>query len=237
MFKTTRRFLLAAAIAAASLGGQGCARNAGSLDRAEERDPLVRRALGKKNIEDADGAIELFNKALDRRPTLARAHLELGLLYSTHKQDYIRAVYHYQRYLELRPQTEKKALIEGLIRQAKLAYAASLPFQPSGAVEEIAALKREIQVLKGQLAQSGAASAAPAGPSKPAPAPGLQPPKPAPAQPAVETYVVQPRDTLSSIAAKVYNDRNKWKQIYEANRSTLASPESVKAGQTLIIPR
>jgi nucleoid-associated protein YgaU len=137
-------------------------------------------------------------------------------------------------------------MVEDLIRQARLSFAASLPDQPPGAVEQIAMLKREIDALKGQIAsqKGGSGTAVAAKPATnqpvavvPAPVPALLPPKPAPAQPAVQTYVVQTRDTLSSIAAKLYNDPGKWKTIYDANRNTLSSPQSVRPGQTLIIPR
>jgi LysM repeat protein len=239
--------LWGATIVAAALVGSlaGCFRGAASQDQWDERDPYLKRALAKKNLDDIDGAIDLLNKALERKPDLARAHLELGLLFDTHKQDYIRAVYHYERYLELRPAAQKKKLIEDLIRQARLSFAASLPDQPPGAVEQIAMLKREIEALKSQFAaQRGAGGAVGGKPATNPPAavasasiPVLASPKPAPAQPAVQTYVVQARDTLSSIAAKLYNDPGKWKTIYDANRNTLSSPQSVRSGQTLIIPR
>jgi nucleoid-associated protein YgaU len=224
----------------------GCSRGAASQDKWDERDPYLKRALTRKNIDDIDGSIDLLNKALSRKPDLARAHLELGLLYDTRRQDYIRAIYHYERYLELRPDAEKKKLIEDLIRQARLSFAASLPDQPPGAVEQIAMLKREIDALKGrvasQQARGGTAAASKPVTNRPAALSpknitALVPPKPAPAQPAVQTYVVQTRDTLSSIAAKLYNDPGKWKTIYDANRNTLSSPQSVRPGQILIIPR
>lgn len=239
MFKRISFLILMTAFAAASM--TGCSPGAASQDSRDERDPYLKRALVRKNMDDIDGAIDLLNKALDRKPDLARAHLELGLLYDTHKQDYIRAIYHYQRYLELRPTAEKRKLIEDLIRQARLSFAASLPNQPPGAIEQIAMLKREIAALKGQLASPPAATAQPAA-AKPAASAAtnaavLVPPRPAPAQAAVQTYVVQSRDTLSSIAAKMYNEPGKWKTIYDANRNTLSSPQSVRPGQTLIIPR
>ena len=62
-------------------------------------------------------------------------------------------------------------------------------------------------------------------------------PRPAPAADTVETYVVQRGDTLSGIASKVYGDRNQWNRIFEANRNSLPSPESIREGQTLVIPR
>jgi len=225
----------------------GCSRSAGGKDRREERDPLFRRAMARKNVEDVDGAIELFNRALERKPNLTRAHLELGLLYDMRKQDYVRGIYHYQRYLELRPDAEKKELIEGLIQQAKLSFAVSLPHQPAGAVEEIAMLKREIQLLQSQLdAYQGKTGKAPVpversvvrtSVTKPKQAVSPPKPKPVPAKPALQPYVVQSGDTLSSIAAKMYRDPKKWRRIYEANRGSLSSPESVRVGQTLLIPR
>ena len=235
------RLLLVAFAAVLAVSQFGCSGGAAGQDKWDERDPYLKRALVRKNMDDIDGAVDLLNKALDRKPDLARAHLELGLLYDTHKQDYVRAIYHYERYLELRPDAEKKKLIEDLIRQARLSFVASLPDPPPGAIEQIAMLKREISALKGQIA-SQQAGIGPAAAAKPAAAastnaPVLMPPKPAPAQMAMQTYIVQSRDTLSSIAAKLYNDPGKWKTIYDANRNTLTSPQSVRAGQTLIIPR
>ncbi|OGV42978.1 MAG: hypothetical protein A2X46_00040 [Lentisphaerae bacterium GWF2_57_35] len=227
---------LAGAILLSGCGG------AGAQDRREERDPLLKRAQARKNTQDIDGAIDLFQKALERKPTLARAHLELALIYDQSKGDYIRAIYHYQRYLEMRPDAEKKDLIQDLIRHARLAYAASLPDQPSGAIQEITLLKKEIDSLRAQLARQSSPPVSSGTPKSTAPsasasstAPAAA--KPQPAQPPVQTYVVQSGDTLSSISSKMYRDPTKWKVIYEANRGTLASPQSVRAGQTLMIPR
>jgi LysM repeat protein len=223
-----------------AFGGAGCNRTPATLDRMEERDPLVNRAQEKKAARDIDGAIELYMRALDRKPGLAKAHLEVGYLYDSEKQDYVRALYHYQRYLELRPKAEKRKLIEGMIQQARLSFAATLPHAPGGAVAEIAALKRELDLLRSQLQSApaaGTAAKAPSAKTVPAATGDPQAPKPLPAKPAVETYVVQPGDSLSSIATKMYKDSNKWKTIYDANRGMLASPESARVGQTLVIPR
>lgn len=50
-----------------------------------------------------------------------------------------------------------------------------------------------------------------------------------------EKYVVQPGDSLASIANAVYGDSNAWIRIAEANNIT--SPNSVEVGMTLVIPR
>jgi nucleoid-associated protein YgaU len=61
--------------------------------------------------------------------------------------------------------------------------------------------------------------------------------QPAPPQAAVDTYSVAAGDTLSRIAGKVYSDPSRWEEIFNANRATLPSPQSLKVGQTLVIPR
>ena len=48
-------------------------------------------------------------------------------------------------------------------------------------------------------------------------------------------YVVQPGDSLSLIAQKVYGDLYAWTRIMNANN--LATPDSIEAGMVLIIPR
>src|SRR3989344_48999 len=48
-------------------------------------------------------------------------------------------------------------------------------------------------------------------------------------------YVVQPDDSLSIIAQKVYGDLYAWTRIMNANN--LATPDSIEAGMVLIIPR
>ncbi len=218
----------------------GCGREAGRLDRREENHPLLRRAQARKRANDIDGAVRLYQEALERRPDLVRAHLELGLLYDQPKDDYVRAIYHYERYLERRPDAEKRDLVEDLIRHAKLSFAASLPDKPSGAIQRIADLEEENARLRALLEPGrGAGAAAPAAAARPAGAPAgaLTPPAPAPAAPAVVTYRVQNGDTLSSIAKKLYDDPNQWQRIYEANRSILPNPGSVRPGQTLAVPR
>lgn len=48
-------------------------------------------------------------------------------------------------------------------------------------------------------------------------------------------YVVQPGDSLSIIAQKVYGDIFAWPRIMNANN--LLTPDSIEAGMVLIIPR
>ncbi|MFP4465998.1 MAG: LysM peptidoglycan-binding domain-containing protein [Candidatus Goldiibacteriota bacterium] len=53
------------------------------------------------------------------------------------------------------------------------------------------------------------------------------------------TYIVEPGDTLWSIAAKpeIYGNKYQWPLIYDANRDILDTYEQIEDGQKLIIPR
>ena len=270
----------------------GCSRNVANIDEQEERHPLMQRALNHKRLQDIDKAIDLFEEILRENSDMARAHLELGLLYDSYREDYMRALYHYQRYLELRPDTEKREMIENIMKMARLSFAATLPHSPSDTLDEIAALKRENAMLTTRinemsralnLAEKKAAeaarreeaallarvpdpparlpdtrppdaqadrppmdvspdripkpapAAAPARPqSRPAPAAAVKPPPPAP--PVAQTYRVLRGDTLSSIAAKMYNNPQMWTKIFDANRDKLDRPEGIRVGQVLVIP-
>ena len=132
-------------------------------------------------------------------------------------------------------------MIEGLIRQARIAYAASLVDQEFSIDyrlrqlrEENDRLKNDLREVRANLAklQLQARGVAPAAP--PAPAPAV----PAPAAPAAaeRTYKVQPGDTLSTIAARMYQEPRQWPLIFEANRDVLPGPEKLVVGQTLRIP-
>ena len=54
-----------------------------------------------------------------------------------------------------------------------------------------------------------------------------------------DTYTVKTGDTLSSIAAKpaVYGNGNKWRKLYNANREVIKTPNRLRAGMILKIPR
>jgi nucleoid-associated protein YgaU len=59
---------------------------------------------------------------------------------------------------------------------------------------------------------------------------------PAPATAATQ-YVVQPGDTLRSIALDEYGDAEQWQRIYQANRAAIGpNPDALVAGMTLQIP-
>ena len=51
-------------------------------------------------------------------------------------------------------------------------------------------------------------------------------------------YVVQPGDTLRTIAEQEYGDASVWPRIYQANRDVIGpDPDALKAGTRLQLPR
>ncbi|MBM4142985.1 MAG: hypothetical protein FJ225_05245 [Lentisphaerae bacterium] len=141
----------AAVLAAVLLGG--CRGGAGRRDAADRQDPLMRRAAATAAQGDARGAVEMYAKALARDPGLVRAHLDVALLRHDREKDYLGAVYHYRRYLELRPDTEKRAMILNRMRLAEQLFAASiLEADRREARAELEALRRENGMLKQRIA-------------------------------------------------------------------------------------
>ncbi|MCO5170598.1 MAG: LysM peptidoglycan-binding domain-containing protein [Planctomycetes bacterium] len=49
-------------------------------------------------------------------------------------------------------------------------------------------------------------------------------------------HTVKSGETLSDVAQALLGDRGRWKELYEANKDKLSSPDHVRAGLTLIFP-
>ncbi len=118
-----RRVLLGGIAFGLLVAGIGCHR-VGALDAKERNNQDVAKAYEMIDQGDYAKAITIFREALDAYPTMARPHLDLALLLHDRQKDFLRAIYHYQRYLELRPDAEKKDMIEGRILQAERSFVA-----------------------------------------------------------------------------------------------------------------
>ncbi|QHI69239.1 LysM peptidoglycan-binding domain-containing protein [Tichowtungia aerotolerans] len=232
-------------------------------DAAEKSNPRIQKGLEQAQLKRWDDAIRQFQTALDNHPGFSRPNLELALIYHQQKKDYVQAIYHYERYLEKQPDSDKAPLIADWIRQAKISLVAQVGQSNRGINEEIIRLTRENNLLRKQLEDLQTAAEAPA-PSHPAPSseaetkpdPALakvaepKEVKPEPIPPAEkppariqtpaptpETYTVLPGDTLSKIARTVYGDISKWKDIYSANMDKMENENDLKAGQVITIPK
>jgi LysM repeat protein len=115
-------FLLLAAVSLS-----GCFQ-AGSGPADEERDPYYLAGKGRVSSMDYDGAISAFESALTSNPKSAAAHFELGVLYEERKTNYARAIYHYEKHLELNPDSNMAESITQRIVSCKVELARSVAF-------------------------------------------------------------------------------------------------------------
>lgn len=115
-------------------------------------------------------ALTSYLRVIERRGDDApESHLEVGLIYLHHIRDPIAAIYHFRRYIALRPNSQQASLVRQRIDAAIREFAKSIPAQPLESqvqrVDLIAAmdkLKLENERLKQQLAdlQAGRTSRA-----------------------------------------------------------------------------
>lgn len=222
---------------------------------------------GKKLLRqgrEQDALIE-FLKVIDTRAESPESHLEAGKIYLETLKQPVFAIYHFSKYLEFRPSSPQAPIVRELINTATKEFARSLPGRPfeelSGSDDLIRALEEaraENTRLRRTLAQSERDVAqlqqtvsrlreqlGNLVPTQPPvtlnpprtgqPAPGSVTPDPPPIPP--NTYKVVSGDTLSAISRKVYGTTSRWREIFEANRDILRSPNDLRVGQLLKIPR
>ncbi len=143
----------------------GCADNERLSYTSETDDPNFQKGRALKDTRRQE-ALSSFLKVIERRGDDApESHLEVGLLYHTHINDPLSALYHFKKYLALRPNSPQAPLIRQRIDAAVRDFARTLPAQPLDnqleRVELIAAmdrLKKENDLLKEQLADLRGAS-------------------------------------------------------------------------------
>src|SRR6478736_1623952 len=150
----------------------------------EEKEPQFLIGRSRVNAMNFNGAIEAFEQALQMNPHSAAAHFELGWLYAEKEADPAAAIYHYQKYLQLRPTANNAETIQSHILRLKQELAkAALPIPPSTEIQrqleyltaENRRLQGEVDQLQKAMAQTQAASF---GRTMPPPAPQRNRPTP-----------------------------------------------------------
>ena len=219
----------------------GCGRI--SDERRETRDRYLRRAEAAKNAQDIDGAIALCEKAVQRRPDLALAHRELGLMLDNFRQDYVAAIYHYQRYLQLRPDSENRAAIEQLIQHCRISFAAQIQESPEEWKNDLRARDLRIQKLELELSDLRSKNGAPRPEGKALVETMGGEMSSAPAvfattnAASVQVHIVQVGENLATISTKYYGTPSKWKTIFNANRNRLTDANNLRVGTQISIPQ
>lgn len=139
----------------------------------EQKDPHFLRGRNYATALDYEGAIRSFEEAIRSNPNSASAHKELGLLYFQRRKDHARAIYHFQRLLELRPDDEHADIIRDNLVSAKRALAGEVALLPATQAmqknleqieqlkQENEALRKQLELYKAYLAQAQRAAVAP----------------------------------------------------------------------------
>lgn len=224
----------------------------------EQREPHFLTGKARVNAMDYEGAVAAFEKALEVNPRSSSAHFELGLLYEDKVQDYAAAIYHFERYLRLRPGSDYAEIVKQRIVACKQELAKTVSLVPiqqnvQRDLERLTDENRELrQKVEAWQAYYNNAGSRPSDDGQAAMA--ARNPSPQPAQPVVSvgqtasvsanasrppssssrnfgTYSVVAGDTPASIARKY---GVKLDALLAANPGL--DPRRMKIGQTLNIP-
>jgi len=142
-------------VVAGSLLLSGCSPSAtGGTE--EEKEPQFLIGRSRVNAMDYPGAIEAFEQALEANPRSAAAHFELGWLYARNEAEPATAIYHYERFLKLRPAANNAETIRLHIVRLKQELATGvLPIPPSTEIQrQLEQLEEENRQLRDQLDRS-----------------------------------------------------------------------------------
>jgi tetratricopeptide (TPR) repeat protein len=221
--------------------------------RDEEKEPYFLAGKSRVNTMDFKGAIESFEKAVEVNPKSASAHFELGWLYDQKESDPAAAIYHFERFVKLLPNSGKEEMVKTRILACKqqLAQTVSLGLVTEKQQREFEQLAEENKRLREDLEKWRAYAlhlqtlTNQAGASLPA-ARAVQPPgfgqaapadSPGTARPSVtptatsRTHTVKAGETPGFIARKY---GVKVDALMTANPKL--DPRRLQVGQTLIIP-
>ncbi|MFO1511622.1 MAG: tetratricopeptide repeat protein [Verrucomicrobiota bacterium] len=244
-------------VAVGSLLLAGCGPS-GTSATDEEKEPQFLIGRSRVNAMDYQGAIEAFEQALETNPRSAAAHFELGILYAEREPDPATAIYHYEKFLKLRPGAENAEIIrQHIFRQKQELAKAVLPIPPSTEIQrQMEQLAEENRQLRDQLDRLRATpvqtvqsnrpagtSLASAGRPNPAGNPGAvarpatnsaATPRTQPADrsaSSLRTHRVQAGETPMAIARR-YNV--KLEALLSVNPGL--DPKRMRVGQSLVIP-
>lgn len=226
----------------------------------EKQYQLAKDYQGQGRTEEA---LSAFLRVIDARRDAPESHFEAGYIYLNSMKDPVKAIYHFDRYLQFKPQSPQATQVRQLIETAQKEFARQLPAQPYQGdldridlMELVKSLKLENDSLKRDLVAAqkrvqqleavvGGARRVPTAQTTVVAPPAQQTRPAAPAQTAAPTpdpasaprsYTVKSGDSLSSISRAVYGTPSRWIDIYQANRDRLSSENALRVGQELRIP-
>lgn len=226
----------------------------------EQREPHFLRGHESVRQRDYKGAAEAFERALEANPRSASAHFELGLLFEQHLNDPATAIHHFERFLKLRPTSDKAEIVRQRVNNCKMELAKLFLIAPNAPsvqkemdklkseVERLGLenhqLRRHVEVLTAQSAARSAVAtpaakgfAAAPSPARPATtpvtftAPVAKQKSAKPSVPTTRTHTVKQGDIPDALARRY---GVKLDALLAANPGL--DPKRMKIGQTVNIP-
>ena len=246
------RFTLIASLCALSVI-VGC--NPGSVEVVSETDEKqYQLAKDYKSQGRTADALRAFLRVVEARRNAPESHFEAGYIYLNAMSDPIKAIYHFDQYLQLNPDSPQARQVRQLIETAEKTFARQLPAQPyegeldrmdmmelvNSLKQENNRLKRELvatqlrlQNLENRVSSSTIRTETQQQSTYGQNQSATRSPTPASVP---RTYTVQSGDSLSSISRTMYGTPSRWIDIYQANRDQLSSENALRLGQELRIP-
>jgi len=130
------RFCLSFVGGALILACAGCGKSGVAVAEGKERNSsLYRKALEAERAGDIKDAISQYRNLLIEEPRAHSVHLQLATLLQDYEENYIAALYHYQQYLLLRPESDKSTLAKDRIRISEQLLAPQILRKVGDAVE------------------------------------------------------------------------------------------------------
>ena len=215
----------------------------------EENDSGFQRALSLLKVGNNEDALEEFLAVTRRTMHCPKSHLQVGMLFLNleSRKDPVAAIYHFQRFLLLENNSKEAPKVRQLIVTAEREIIRELPGEPYADYldsldlrEKNNRLMREVADLKARLGlplnERDIRDSGSSVPVRNLKVHQFKTDASPIASPRARTYVVQKGDSLYGISRKFYGDSSYIDQIFQANRNSLTSKNSLKLGQKLIIP-
>lgn len=127
----------------------------------ETDEKQYQRAIRYKDQGRTSDALTAFLGVTYARRDAPESHLEVGYIYLREMKNPVEAIYHFNRYLELKPQSDQAPQVRQLVETAEKEFARQLPAQPySGELDRldlmelIKNLRKENESMKRDLVES-----------------------------------------------------------------------------------
>ena len=117
----------------------------------DSRNPYYKEAEQDLDNNNAAAAAGDYEAALAANPKLAGAHYQLGVIDGEKLNDPVGAIYHFRKYLELDPASNKADQVKAMIEKQSQSFTASVSNSPAQSADASAQLQADNAALKKQV--------------------------------------------------------------------------------------